>query len=77
MWVFAGFSGNLINIKSIPLLHISLRNNDILFCIGLFIYVYMYCNRHIDLVVRVFTNGPGKLGSVPGGVIPKTIKNDT
>ena len=28
----------------------------------------------IGLVVRVFANGPGDLGSVPGRVIPKTQK---
>ena len=28
----------------------------------------------IGLAVRVFTNGPGDLGSIPGRVIPKTQK---
>ena len=28
----------------------------------------------IRLVGRVFTNGPGDLGSIPGHVIPKTSK---
>ena len=28
----------------------------------------------IGLVGRVFTNGPGDLGSIPGHVIPKTLK---
>ena len=27
---------------------------------------------YISLVGRVFTNGPGDLGSIPGRVIPKT-----
>ena len=31
-------------------------------------------NRLIDLVVRVFVNGPGDLGSIQGRVIPKTFK---
>ena len=31
----------------------------------------------IGLVVRVFANGPGDLGSIPGRVIPKTQKNGT
>ena len=31
-------------------------------------YVFIY------LVGRVFTNGPGDLGSIPGRVIPKTLK---
>ena len=30
--------------------------------------------RFIGLVGRVFTNGPGDLGSIPGGVILKTLK---
>ena len=28
----------------------------------------------VGLVGRVFTNGPGDLGSIPGHVIPKTLK---
>ena len=28
----------------------------------------------IDIMVRVFANGPGDLGSIPGRVIPKTQK---
>ena len=28
----------------------------------------------IGLAVRVFANGPGDLGSIPGRVIPKTLK---
>ena len=28
----------------------------------------------IGRVSRVFANGPGNLGSIPGGVIPKTLK---
>ena len=31
-------------------------------------------DRLIGLVGRVFGNGPGDLGSIPGNVIPKTIK---
>ena len=30
--------------------------------------------RLIGLVGRVFTNGPGDLGSIPGRVLPKTLK---
>ena len=30
--------------------------------------------RLIALVGRVFANGPGDLGSIPGNVIPKTFK---
>ena len=29
---------------------------------------------YIGMVVRVFANGPGDLGSIPGRVIPKTQK---
>ena len=32
------------------------------------------CYRLIGLVGRVFANGPGDLCSVPGCVIPKTLK---
>ena len=28
----------------------------------------------IGMMVRVFANGPGDLGSIPGRVIPKTLK---
>ena len=31
-------------------------------------------NRLIGLVGRVIANGPGDLGSIPGRVIPKTLK---
>ena len=34
--------------------------------------VYIY--RLFGLVGRVFANGPGDLGSMPGRVIPKTLK---
>ena len=33
-----------------------------------------YVNRDIGPAVRVFANGPGDLGSIPGRVIPKTLK---
>ena len=29
-------------------------------------------HRHVQKVGRVFANGPGDHGSIPGGVIPKT-----
>ena len=38
------------------------------------IYVYMFVYVYIGLVGRVFANGPGNLGSIPGCVIPKTLK---
>ena len=31
-------------------------------------------NRDIGPAVRVFANGPGDLGSIPGRVIPKILK---
>ena len=44
-----------------------------------YIYIYIYIirwllNRLIDLVGRVFANGPEDLGSILGRVIPKTLK---
>ena len=41
-----------------------------LHCFVCFAYVY----RDIGPAVRVFANGPGDLGSIPGRVIPKTLK---
>ena len=54
-------------------------------CVYIYIYIYiMYtfyiyvcvyvCNVLISLVGRVFANGPGDLSSIPGCVIPKTLK---
>ena len=45
-------------------------------CAFLMIYMSMYIphNRDIGPAVRVFANGPGDLGSIPGRVIPKTLK---
>ena len=37
-------------------------------------YIYIYTHWLIGLVGRVFANGPGGLGSIPGHVIPKTLK---
>ena len=40
-------------------------------------FVHDYYHSHlkdIGLAVRVFANGPGDLGSIPGRVIPKTQK---
>ena len=34
----------------------------------------IHLNRDIGPAVRVFANGPGDLGSIPGRVIPKTLK---
>ena len=40
----------------------------------LFKQLYVICKPDIGLAVRVFANGPGDLGSIPGRVIPKTQK---
>ena len=40
----------------------------------IYIYIYIYINRLIGLVGRVFANDSGDLGSIPGRVIPKTLK---
>ena len=36
--------------------------------------MWILYNRLIGLVGRVFANGPGDRGSIPGRVIPKTLK---
>ena len=41
------------------------------------IYLYLIISKYtpdIGLAVRVFANGPGDLRSIPGRVIPKTLK---
>ena len=43
------------------------------FCSLISLYIYIY-RPDIGLAVRVFANGPGDLGSIPGRVIPKTQK---
>ena len=49
----------------------------------MYVYVYIIAHTHthiyiyipdIDIMVRVFANGPGDLGSIPGRLIPKTLK---
>ena len=37
-------------------------------------YIVAIANRLIDPVGRVFANGPRDLGSIPGRIIPKTLK---
>ena len=42
---------------------------------GIVAYVLDYnIKPDIGVMVRVFSNGPGGLGSIPGRVIPKTLK---
>ena len=38
------------------------------------IYIVYIISPDIGIMVRVFANGPGDLGSIPGWVIPKTQK---
>ena len=42
------------------------------FC--MFLLICYLVNRFIGLVGRMFANGLGDLGSIPGHVIPKTFK---
>ena len=42
-------------------------------CIYIYIYIYIYIWA-IGIMVRVFANGPGDRGSIPGQVILKTQK---
>ena len=44
------------------------------FCQYLLSKTVIWSHRLISLVGRVFANGPGDLGSMPGRVIPKTQK---
>ena len=37
-------------------------------------FIYFNINRLIGLVCRVFANGQGDLGSIPGRVKPNTLK---
>ena len=39
-----------------------------------YIYIYIYIYADIGMMVWVFANGLGDLGSIPGHVIPKTQK---
>ena len=40
----------------------------------MYIYISIYRYMYFGPAVRVFANGPGDLGSIPGRVIPKTLK---
>ena len=42
--------------------------------LGVSFYFIFFFHRLIGLVDRVFPNGPGDLGSIPGRIIPKTFK---
>ena len=55
-----------------------------IYCAYIYIYIYLYIvyiyivhiyiYLYIGPAVRVFANGQGDLGSIPGRVIPKTLK---
>ena len=64
-------------------IHAGSPNMKISECLGIqayiyiYIYIYIYkeknsCLPAIGLMSRVFANGPGDRGSVPGRAIPKT-----
>ena len=51
------------------------KNSFLSVCISLNILdYYIQSNQLISLVGRMFSNGPGDLGSIPVCVIPKTLK---
>ena len=46
-------------------------------CIYIYIYITYICtdtNIYRYIYVYMFDNGPGDLGSIPGHIIPKTLK---
>ena len=43
-------------------------------CGYIYIYIYIYIHWLIGIVGRLFANRPGDMGSIPGHVIPKTLK---
>ena len=59
-----------------PFYHQTLTLKDRIFAQNIYIIyaIFIYNNRLIGLVGRVFANGPRDLGSIPGRVIPKTFK---
>ena len=48
--------------------------HDNIYIDNLLIYRFCLFEPNIGIMVRVFTNAPGDLGSIPGRVIPKTQK---
>ena len=42
-----------------------------------YIYIYIYINWPVGIMVRVFANDPGDWNSISGRVIPKSQKNGT
>ena len=56
------------------LIGLSTKNKKFLDNVAKNINEYTMYNQVIGLEGRVFTNGPGDLGSIPGHVIPKAFK---
>ena len=54
--------------------HISVRLQGTVVFVFVFLCVSFIYLSDIGMMVRVFTNGPGDLGSIPGRVIPETQK---
>ena len=50
------------------------NHNEIFTITGKRICKNIFINVKLGPAVRVFANGPGDLGSIPGRVIPKTLK---
>ena len=48
--------------------------STILYILFFLLLIIIRSHRDIGPAVRVFANGPGDLGSIPGRVIPKTLK---
>ena len=72
----------IYNISINVLLIVFVDNITGLMVVFLFLYyhlfwLFMLNYRAIGLMSRVFANGPGDRGSIPGRVAPKTKKNGT
>ena len=71
----------VLPLTAVVLVPLKEKNDDILELkliivlekVGIWICITVI-NRDIGPAVRVFANGPGDLGSIPGRVIPKTLK---
>ena len=63
----------LLRIKVVPLKSSDLDQCSICALCQTF-YIFKLINWLIGLVGRVFANGLGDLGSIPGHVLPKTLK---
>ena len=50
------------------------KTNNLLIFFSFEVGIFEFCNQFIGLMGRVFANCLGDLGSIPGHVIPKTLK---